>query len=93
MKPLTLDQQIQLARVFGWISCVIEGDARKHEQHEAIREAAAALCPILRLDGQRPIDNLWELAGLPEGGLAGSRDDAWFRSLLAGLAEPLRREP
>ena len=93
MKPLSLDQQIQIARVFGWISCVIEGDANKFAQHEAVRRAAAAVCPILRLDGERPIDDLWELAGLPENGLDGDKDRDWFETLLPGLAEPLRREP
>lgn len=93
MKPLSIEQQIQIARVFGWISCVIEGDARKSAQHEAVRRAAAAVCPILRLDGGRPIDDLWELAGLPEDGLDGDKDGVWFETLLPGLAEPLRRKP
>lgn len=93
MKPLTLDQQIQLARVFGWISVAIEGAASKREQHESVLRAAATLCPILRLDGVRPNDNLWELAGWPEGGFTGPEDELDFLNTIHDLAVPLRKEP
>ncbi len=92
MKPLTLDQQIQISRVLGWVSLMIEGTALPREHHEYIARAAKELCPALNLDDYHgAVDNLWELGGIPEGGLANDRQERELDDSLKGLARPLRR--
>ena len=92
MKPLTIDQQIQVSRVLGWISLMVEGTASVRAQHQYIAQAAKELCPILNLEEYKdPIDSLWELGGLPEDGLATDAETEALKASLTKLAEPLRR--
>ncbi|KKN03227.1 hypothetical protein LCGC14_1109810 [marine sediment metagenome] len=92
MKPLNIDQQIQVCRVLGWLSLMIEGTSLSYEQHAFVVAAAKELCPILNLDdSSRPTDNLWELGGLPEQGLENDAQAKALTDSLAMLVRPLQR--
>ena len=92
MKPLGIDQQIQVCRVFGWLSLMIEGTSVVKDQHAFIVRAAKRLCPIVNLDDRGyQVDNLWELGGLPEAGIDGDDEAKKLENSLPELVAPLLR--